>query len=131
LLNGVFGELPWFKMLHGAYQAWDSKFTRDQMVRQAKQAKIQLLREGWQSFGLTRAKVPEELDKFIRACCPEGSIPELASPSNDKVSSAQSGNHRHGLPDYATLLRLLGGEPDPAAEEQDLRLFSERLMPFL
>mmetsp|Transcript_89899 Transcript_89899/g.218030 ORF Transcript_89899/g.218030 Transcript_89899/m.218030 type:complete len:102 (+) Transcript_89899:16-321(+) len=101
------------------------------MVRQAKQAKIQLLREGWQSFGLTRAKVPEELDKFIRACCPEGSIPELASPSNDKVSSAQSGNHRHGLPDYATLLRLLGGEPDPAAEEQDLRLFSERLMPFL
>jgi len=128
LLNGVFGELPWFKMLVGAYKDWDSRFTRDQMVRQAQQAKLQLLREGWQSFGLTRAKVPTELDEFIRTCSPEGSIPELDGPP-----AVQGGSRRHG-PDYASLLRLLGSDAElsvPEAEEQDLRLFSERLTSLL
>lgn len=136
LLNGVFGELPWFKMLVGAYKDWDSRFTRDQMVRQAQQAKIQLLKEGWQSFNLTRPKVPEELDRFIRACCPEGSLPELAGAhsgaSEDKTSSTQAGRRRG--PDYSALLGMLGADAalsQAESDEQDLHLFSERLMSLL
>eukprot|EP00415_Alexandrium_ostenfeldii_P000585 UN0585 len=90
LLNGVFGELPWFRMLVGAYKDWDSRFTRDQMVRQAQQAKIQLLKAGWQSFGLTRTQVPEELDQFIRVCCPEGSLPELAGTQPHESGSGDA-----------------------------------------
>lgn len=144
LLNGVFGELPWFKMLVGAYKDWDSRFTRDQMVRQAQQAKIQLLKAGWQSFGLTRTQVPEELDQFIRVCCPEGSLPELAgtqphesgsgdaTEDKDRSSGAQGGRRRG--PDYSMLAGLLGSDTklsQAEAEVQDLQLFSKRLLSLL
>jgi len=137
LLHGSFGDLPWFKWLSRAYKDWDSRFTRDQMVRQAQQAKIQLLKEGWASFGSSKGKVPEDLHKFICACCPGGSLPELEDGvhhhGDTKVQEPASKTARAGL-DYSALVELLGGSADmsqAAAEEQDLRQLTASLLPLM
>jgi len=111
LLNGLCGALPWFEWLGVAYKDWDSKWSRDHVLRQVQRAKLHLLSEGWEAFaGKMAGKLPEEPATFIRAC-------------------------RHastcGQPDYLSLISILGGDAGLStqeADEEDLRQFAAILV---
>mmetsp|Transcript_79147 Transcript_79147/g.223790 ORF Transcript_79147/g.223790 Transcript_79147/m.223790 type:complete len:665 (-) Transcript_79147:81-2075(-) len=121
LVNGLFGTLPWVRWLQWAYKDWESRWTREQVVRQVQRAKSRLLESGWVAAGWPRgAKVPEELDLFLHACwCKDGET---------------EGRGAMRAPDYSALLLLLGGSPELSegdAEEQDLRLLTQRMAPLM
>ena len=102
LLHGHVGALPWFAGLNEAYKDWDSTWIRNQAVKQAQRAKVLLLDSGLQALGAScSAPVPEEIDKFIRACgrrpCAEGS---------------------RGPP-YLALMALLGGDAGLSGREAE------------
>lgn len=109
LMNGFFGDLPWFPWLTAAYKEWDSQWTRHQAVKQAQVAKQQFLAGGWKAFACRKSlKVPAELADFIPAC-------QKSTP---------------GKPDYAKLFALLGGGADAAsaeAEREDIQQFTKLL----
>lgn len=126
LVNGLFGELPWFERLSQAYPYWDSREIRLGAVSNVREAKLQLLEGGWDSHTGRWRKlndVPDELDKYLKACRESG----LA------YDAAVAGRR----PDYGRLAALLGGSaPDAAAgrlraEEEDLRQYRDRVAPLL
>eukprot|EP00747_Dinoflagellata_sp_TGD_P022376 gnl/TRDRNA2_/TRDRNA2_129063_c0_seq1.p1 gnl/TRDRNA2_/TRDRNA2_129063_c0~~gnl/TRDRNA2_/TRDRNA2_129063_c0_seq1.p1 ORF type:complete len:709 (+),score=97.04 gnl/TRDRNA2_/TRDRNA2_129063_c0_seq1:110-2128(+) len=108
LLTGLLGELPWFEWLSQAYRDWSSKWTKMQVIKQVRWAKIRLLDDGWKPPGWKKStKVPKHLAGFIRTCRPGmlGTAP--------------------GSPDYAALDTLLGGDPDHTLEEAERADLSE------
>jgi len=115
LIHGLIGPLPWFDWLNVAYKHWDSKWNRDQVVRQATRAKEKLLDNGWRSFGSMKAgRVPSQLWKFLRKC---------------RSMSASPGHTN-----YLSLIEILGGDTNLStaeAEEEDVRLFSKLVLPLI
>jgi len=115
LANGLLGPLPWFIWLAEAYRDWESKWTRDQTVRQVQRAKKQFLSNGWKASGWTSpARMPEGLVKYLRTC-------SVTVASGSK-------------PDYSALVVLLGGKAGmnvEEAEQEDLGLFAEHVTPLL
>mmetsp|Transcript_16303 Transcript_16303/g.49235 ORF Transcript_16303/g.49235 Transcript_16303/m.49235 type:complete len:221 (+) Transcript_16303:3-665(+) len=112
MVNGVFGDLPWFELLSKAYKTWDaSRSHRAKAIRRAQEAKLQLLDGGWSSLGdewLHLASMPPVLDRYIRSC------------RSDQATGLR--------PDYAMLSELLGGRAGLSpfdAEQADLRTFQD------
>jgi len=120
VLQGLFGELPWFRALGQAYAFWDTKSVREGAVLRAMEDKRQLLEQGFDSNpGRFRklVDVPQDLAEYLRVC--------------------RSFSLREELPDYGRLLMLFGapegvqGLGELAAEEQDLREYQALLVPLL
>mmetsp|Transcript_86159 Transcript_86159/g.238822 ORF Transcript_86159/g.238822 Transcript_86159/m.238822 type:complete len:634 (+) Transcript_86159:70-1971(+) len=106
LMNGFFGDLPWFSWLSMSYKDWDSQWTRHQTLKQVQLAKAHFLKTGWRAFSCRKSvKMPAELANFIPACRPDGAEP--------------------GKPDYDSLLALLGGSKELSCEEAEQRDLGE------
>lgn len=119
MVQGIFGDLPWFEWLCSAYSHWDVRSNRERVVKRVREAKLQLLTQGWDSMEKGWRKfsdMPEGLDKFLRACGADR--PAEPAPT----------------PDCKVLLQLLGGDPGldaEAAEEEDLRQYRTVVAPLL
>jgi len=118
LVNGVFGELPWFEWLGAWYaQPGQTSFRFERVARRVQGAKSRLLGEGWGSLGpkyAGLAGLPDELARFIREC--------------------QAPVEPPGLPDYARLAGLLGGLahlPPGEAEASDRRQYRDKVATLL
>jgi len=107
LLNGLIGSLPWFDWLAVSYSSWnDSRWCRDQVIKQVKEAKIRILEGDFKSFGWKHStKLPKELCKFIRMC-------------NEEVVT-------QGHPNYGSLIELLGGDKELSAQDAECRDLEE------
>jgi len=114
MVNGLFGDLPWFDLLAKAYKTWDlSRSHRARAVRKVQEAKLQLLNDGWGSLGdewLRLATIPPALDRYMHTC------------RSDRATGMR--------PDYAMLSELLGGREGLSlfdAENEDLKLLQDTL----
>jgi len=118
LAFGFCGGLPWCEWLNKAYEDWDMRSVRENIVRRVRDAKINLLQEAWKtSYGdkwKILAEVPSNLDKFIRTCRSQDDITKMLN--------------------YDLLAKLLDAKEDLSPREselEDLRQYQEHVAPLL
>jgi len=118
LLYGLFGALPWFRLLDEHYRLpeGEKEARSSAVIALVQEAKAELLAYGWDSLGPSwahLAEVPPELDAYLRAC--------RATPPLQR-------------PDYGRLARLLGAREHldtEAAELDDLRQYQAHVWPLV
>lgn len=117
LCHALMGDLPWFKCTR---DAWEVGMWKGEAVaaacRQVQEAKEQVRRRGWGSFGLQWVhlrEMPAELNAFLQLCW-KGA--------------------RRCLPDYRAFAVLLGTREAvdvDEMEEIDLDIFNENVVPLM
>eukprot|EP00747_Dinoflagellata_sp_TGD_P209718 gnl/TRDRNA2_/TRDRNA2_83092_c0_seq1.p1 gnl/TRDRNA2_/TRDRNA2_83092_c0~~gnl/TRDRNA2_/TRDRNA2_83092_c0_seq1.p1 ORF type:complete len:495 (-),score=64.62 gnl/TRDRNA2_/TRDRNA2_83092_c0_seq1:148-1632(-) len=108
LCHGLFGELPWFRLIQRT--SWKGQARLD-TCRDVGMMKERILDEGWEAFGCDFrhcSAMPTEFRAMLSLC--------------DSRAGARC---EDGLPDYRALLRLLGdeGRPPEEAERKDVEQF--------
>merc|ERR1712032_559847 len=131
LCHALFGDLPWFKYTADAWEIGMWKSEAVALARcQVQQAKEQVRRKGWGSFGPRwsyLADMPRELDRFLHLCWDKAQVDKccwLAGADEDSCCP----------PDYQELAALLGGQEGLENEEMerlDLEHFNEEVVPLL
>mmetsp|Transcript_20799 Transcript_20799/g.65000 ORF Transcript_20799/g.65000 Transcript_20799/m.65000 type:complete len:571 (-) Transcript_20799:148-1860(-) len=88
LLHIMAGDMPWFDWIQEV--DWSDKPARSELMKRVRQAKMELLGEGPESFENRYRNIPGAIAEYLRLCLRAG------------------GSDPAGKPDYHSLARLLG-----------------------
>mmetsp|Transcript_23640 Transcript_23640/g.74911 ORF Transcript_23640/g.74911 Transcript_23640/m.74911 type:complete len:571 (+) Transcript_23640:117-1829(+) len=88
LLHIMAGDMPWFEWIQGV--DWNDKPARSELMQRVRQAKIDLLGAGPESFEARYGSLPPAIGEYLRVC------------------SRAGGQDPAAKPDYHRLARLLG-----------------------